>query len=139
MSDVQQPVETPIPVAPVTDPVSVAEVATPAPDPVVPEPAQDEPPPVAEPAPASVEADPDVVGSLEPPEMMALNSLRQRAQQLTFDLGNLEIRKARMVAQIDGLENQGQTVLNQVGKRLGLAEGQQWTLLQDGRVKLIKQ
>ena len=100
----------------------------------------DEPPVPAElaAAPAEPPVDPDVVGHLEPPEQMALNSLRQRAQQLTLDLGNMELRKARTIAQIDGLERQGQEMLNQVAKRLGMSEGQQWTLLQDGRVKLIK-
>jgi 3-oxoacyl-ACP reductase-like protein len=127
MSDVQNP-ETEAP---------VTETETPA-APVVEEAA---PPVPAEPAPAEPAAppvDPDIVGSLEPNEMMMMNSLRQRAQQLTFELGNLELRKARTIAQIDGLEQQGQNVLNMVGKRLGLAEGQQWTLLQDGKVKLIK-
>jgi hypothetical protein len=82
--------------------------------------------------------DPDVVGSLEPTEVAALNSLRQRSRQLVFDLGNMELRKLHMISQIEALEQQAQSVVDQASKRLGIVEGQQWTLLADGKVKVIR-
>ena len=113
--------ETPTNSVPENTPQTAAP-ATPTPPPVVGEPPQD----------------PDVVGSLTPAEMGGLSGLRQRMSQITNEIGQAEVRKARMLAMLSEMEEQAQGLIQAVGKRLNIPEGQQFQILPDGRLRVIK-
>lgn len=81
--------------------------------------------------------DPNVVGTLTPHEVQALNGLRQKGNQVTLEIGNLEIRKARLLGSMSSLEEQAQTILNAAGKRYGIADGQPWHVNPDGTIILV--
>lgn len=115
-------------VAPAADPAPVAEApAAPALS-IVPT-----PPPVAGEPPQ----DPDLLGTLSPEEIGNLTALRQRTGQLTMELGNIEIRKARIVSSLFQMEEQAQGILQNVGKRLNVPEGTQYQVLPDGSVRKV--
>lgn len=82
--------------------------------------------------------DPDIVGALTPEEMAMLMGLRQKGSQVTMEIGNLELRKARLLGTMSDIEVQGQNMLNTVAVRLGLAEGQPWQVLPDGRARILR-
>ena len=82
--------------------------------------------------------DPDIAGTLTPDEMGKLVALRQKGSQITVEIGNLELRKARLINSIGDIEQQGQVMLNEVAARMGLAEGTPWQVLPDGRARVLR-
>lgn len=95
---------------------------------------QNTPPEVVGEAPAQ---DPNVLGQLTEQESTVLSMLRRQGQQFQMQIGDLEIRKARLLGNMADLEAQGQRLLNEAGKRLGIKEGTPWTVTPDGTVRLI--
>lgn len=81
--------------------------------------------------------DPLFVGTLDPQEMAQLASLRHRGTQLTMEIGNIEVRKSRLLEALDGSEKQAQQILNTAAHRLGLPDGQRFQVAQDGSVRLL--
>lgn len=81
--------------------------------------------------------DPSVVGTLTQQEVQVLSALRQQGNQVTLEIGNLEVRKARLLGNLSNLEAQAQSLLNEAGKRLGVPEGQPWHVTPDGTVRLV--
>lgn len=81
--------------------------------------------------------DPNVVGSVLPDEQARLVSFRQQMTQLQMEIGALEIRKARMLGAMSNMEEQAQVVLNGIGNRLNVPQGQHWQILPDSRVVLV--
>lgn len=81
--------------------------------------------------------DPTLVGSLTQQEMQAISTLRQQGSQVTLEIGNLEVRKARLLGTLSNLEVQAQNLLNEAGKRLGVPDGTPWNVNPDGTVRLI--
>jgi len=75
--------------------------------------------------------------SLTPQEVQAINTLRQRGSQVTMEIGNLEIRKARLLSSMSALEEQAQAILMEAGKRLGIPDGQPWHVNPDGTIRLV--
>lgn len=82
--------------------------------------------------------DPDIVGTATPEEMALLTGLRQKGNQMSNEIGNLEIQKARLIGAVAQVEAQGNQVLQGISSRLGLTPEQQWQLLPDGRVRIVK-
>jgi hypothetical protein len=82
--------------------------------------------------------DPDIVGTLNPEEMAQLMMLRQKGSQITLEIGSLEIRKARLLGSLMENEEYGQRLLNTAAQRLGIAEGQPWQVLPDGRARILR-
>ena len=85
-----------------------------------------------------VAQDPDIIGALEPAEMAQLSSLRQRSGQTTMEIGTMEVRKARLLALLSEMEEQAQHTIQDAGKRLGVPNGQQFQVLPDGRLRLMR-
>ena len=81
--------------------------------------------------------DPTVVGVLTEQENNALGMLRRQGQQIQMKIGEMEIQKARLLGTMQDFENQAQTVLTQAGKRMGVTEGQPFSVAPDGTVRLI--
>jgi hypothetical protein len=105
-------------------------------NPGTPEPVAATPP--APPVAGDPPQDPDIIGSLTPAEMGALTSIRQRSAQITNEIGQGVIRQARMLAMCSEMEEQAQGVIQGVGKRLNVPEGQQFQILPDGRLRSLK-
>jgi hypothetical protein len=88
-------------------------------------------------APATYEKDPTVVGSLTEMESNAIGMLRRQGQQMQMEIGGIEIHKARLVGNILDLEAQAHRILTEAGKRLGIPEGQPWTVNPDGSIRMV--
>lgn len=69
-------------------------------------------------------------------DMALLNRYRTAGEDLIKELGNIEIRKARMIASYGQLEQASQQKLMQVGKDLGIAEGTGWSVNPDGSITI---
>lgn len=105
------------------------EEATPVLEEVVPE--------VAEPA-AEVK-DENILGKLEPQEMGTLIGMSQQGRALVQHIGELEIEKNRMIGQLANMETQQQQVLQSIAQRLGIPQGVQWHVTQDGHARKVSQ
>ena len=77
------------------------------------------------------------VGSLTEEEMSTISQLRQNANQLLNQLGQLELRKTRIAFQIERNEAQAQEVVASARDRLGISEGSPWQIQEDGKVVAI--
>ena len=69
-------------------------------------------------------------------DMALLNRYRTAGEDLIKELGNIEIRKARMIASYGQLEQASQQKLMQVGKDLGITEGTGWSVNPDGSITI---
>ena len=67
-------------------------------------------------------------------ELEILNRYRVAGEDCIKELGNMEIRKARIIASYGQLEQASQQKLMQIGKDLGIAEGTGWSVNPDGSV-----
>ena len=76
------------------------------------------------------------LGQLEPGEMSQLNALRKAAHDYTFQLGQMEIQKARILEMLNQTEVRAQGILNNAAKRLNIPEGEAWVAGADGSVRL---
>ena len=99
----------------------------------------DEAPEPAEPAPEEEPVNPNLLGELEPGELAAMTSLRQQMRRLQNDIGGLEIRKARLIGNLSQIEQQLDHQLSLAGQRLGVPEGVQFQVGQDGKCYRMQQ
>mgnify|MGYP005653982933 CR=1 FL=1 len=81
--------------------------------------------------------EPQEVGSLTEEEVATISQLRQNANQLLNQLGQLELRKTRIAFQIERNEAQAQQVVSGARDRLGISEGSPWQIQEDGTVVAI--
>jgi|MDTA01.3.fsa_nt_gb hypothetical protein len=77
------------------------------------------------------------VGALTEEEMATISQLRQNANQLLTQLGQLELRKTRIAFQIERNEAQAQQVVASARDRLGISEDAPWQIQEDGTVVAI--
>jgi len=77
-------------------------------------------------------------GSVETETLQQLNSLRQAAKDITSEIGNIEIRKARLIGSLGEVETRAQTLLTDEGKRLGIPDGTPWQVTSEGRVVIMQ-
>lgn len=73
-------------------------------------------------------------GSVETSVLQQLNSLKQAAKDIQLEVGNIEIRKARLIGSLGEVENRAQHLLTEEGKRLGIPEGVAWQVTAEGEV-----
>jgi len=66
--------------------------------------------------------------------MATISQLRQNATQLLNSLGQLELRRSRLVSLVERNEAQAQQVLLQARDRLGIEEGTPWQVQEDGQI-----
>lgn len=81
--------------------------------------------------------DPNIVGSLTPQEMAMLQRTRAQNNQLVNEIGNIEVRKARLLGTLSEMEERVNQIIQEAGKRLGLKDGVQFQVLPDGRVRAV--
>lgn len=77
------------------------------------------------------------VGTLTEEEMATISQLRQNATQLLNSLGQLELRRSRLVSLVERNEAQAQQVLLQARDRLGIEEGTPWQVQEDGQILAV--
>ena len=75
--------------------------------------------------------------ALLPEEITVLSSLRQSANDVVTEIGQIEVRKARLLGSLSEIEARAQGVLNTAGDRLDIPEGQPWQVTPDGKVVMI--
>tara|TARA_B100000963_G_C22415349_1_gene575167 strand:- start:22 stop:321 length:300 start_codon:yes stop_codon:yes gene_type:complete len=68
-----------------------------------------------------------------------LIALRQRATQLSNEIGAMEIRKARLIGAVSSTEAQANQLLQDVADRLEIPKGQSWQVTPEGVVTLTEQ
>ena len=81
--------------------------------------------------------EPQEVGTLTDEEMASIAQLRQNANQLLNQLGQLELRKTRIAFQIERNEAQAQEVVASARERLEIPENAPWQIQEDGKVVAI--
>ena len=77
------------------------------------------------------------VGALTEEEMSTISQLRQNANQLLNQLGQLELRKTRIAFQIERNEAQAQEVVSGARARLEIPENAPWQIQENGTVLAI--
>ena len=73
------------------------------------------------------------LGQVEETTIAQLNSLRQAAKDLSAEIGNIEIRKARMIGSMGGIEQWANDLLMAEAKRLNIPEGTAWQVTPEGK------
>jgi len=71
---------------------------------------------------------------LSPEELGQMLRIHQEAQQVTVQIGQSEIRKARLLSGLGEIEERGMRMMGEIGKRLGIPEGTRWQAGPDGSV-----
>ena len=74
--------------------------------------------------------------NLSEEELQILSRYRTAGEDCLREIGQIEIRKARLIGSYGQLEQASQTKLQEVGKRLGIEEGLAWSVQPDGSVVL---
>jgi len=69
-------------------------------------------------------------------EVAMLGRYRAAGEDCVKELGQLEIRKARIMASYGQLEQASQSKLMEIGKRLEIPEGTAWTVKPDGAIEV---
>lgn len=77
--------------------------------------------------------------SLTEEENNMLNALRQRAQQISSEIGAIEIRKARLIGAVSSTEQQANDLLQSVAERLEIPQGQSWQVTPSGEIVLSQE
>lgn len=73
------------------------------------------------------------LGQVEETTIAQLNSLRQAAKDLSAEIGNIEIRKARMIGSMGEIEQRANEILMAEAKRLNIPEGTAWQVTPEGK------
>jgi hypothetical protein len=79
----------------------------------------------------------DLAKKLTEEETREITGLHRQAQELVHAVGQTEVRKAKLLAQLSDVEERAQGVMNSVGARLGLPQGVPWQITPDGTIVLI--
>lgn len=80
---------------------------------------------------------PQVVGSLTEEEIQTISSLRETANQLLAQIGQIELRKNRMVITLERNEQQAQQILAGARERLNIPADAPWQVQEDGQVLAV--
>jgi len=75
--------------------------------------------------------------SLLPNEVMQLQSIRGRVNQVLALIGQLEVQKAQKLALLAQMEAQAQNVMTAAGKRLEIPDNTPWQASPDGKVTMV--
>jgi hypothetical protein len=81
----------------------------------------------------------NVIGEVEETTITQLNSLRQAAKDIAAEIGNIEIRKARMIGSMGEIEAKAQELLANEAKRLDIPEGTAWQVTPEGKAIILKE
>lgn len=71
---------------------------------------------------------------LNPEELSRLSELQRAVVDRVHAIGQLEVRKQRILDEISGMEATAQGVMAAAAARLGVPEGTAWQMMPDGTV-----
>lgn len=80
---------------------------------------------------------PQVIGQLSEEEMGQITSLKEVASRHLSEIGQLELRKNRLVMTLERNEQQAQTILAGARDRLNIPADAPWQVQEDGNVLAI--
>lgn len=78
------------------------------------------------------------VGSLTEEELAEFSQIRNLASQMIQQLGSLELRKSRLVADLEANEQKAQALLGSARERVGLSEDTPWQIRDDGSIFAVQ-
>jgi hypothetical protein len=81
--------------------------------------------------------DENIIGSLDPEEVQTLETLRNAANSVVQEVGQIEVRKARLLGSLSDIENRAQEVLNSAARRLNIPEGTAWQVTPEGTARIM--
>lgn len=79
----------------------------------------------------------DIEKKLTPEEVQQITKLHRDAQELVQNIGQTEVRKARLLASLSEVEEKAQAIMNAAASRLGIAPGTPWQMTPDGTVVVL--
>lgn len=74
------------------------------------------------------------VGSLNEEELSEFTQVRNIASQMIQQLGSLELRKSRLITDLEENESKAQSILSQARERVGIDENTPWQIRDDGSI-----
>lgn len=86
-----------------------------------------------------IATDPEIVGTVDPQKLQGLNAMRRVISDLTAQIGQHEVAKARLLGTLQEIETQAQQILNKEAERLNIPRGRQWQITAEGTARLIPQ
>jgi hypothetical protein len=86
----------------------------------------------------SVNTQPVQVGSLNEEELAEFTRVRNVASQMIQQLGTLELRKSRLVADLNANEESAQALLNSARERVGVSGDTPWQIREDGSIFVMQ-
>ena len=75
---------------------------------------------------------PTVYGEVPFEVLQAIATMRERYSELLIEVGQLEVTKNRILSELDRIDRQSRSLLNQEAHRLGIPEGLSWQLTPEG-------
>jgi len=78
-----------------------------------------------------------MIGVIEPQIREAIVTLQAQTRDLTFQVGQLELRKAQVIATLTELNMRAQALVNAEAKRLGIPDGAPWQITAEGKARLL--
>ena len=77
------------------------------------------------------------LGEIQPEVLQAITGMRERVQDLTNELGRMELRKLKIVHEVNRLENSTQGMLRSEAEQVGIPEGVPWQLTPEGHIMVV--
>lgn len=85
----------------------------------------------------SVKAEPTQAGSLTEEELAEFTRVRNIASQMIQQLGSLELRKNKLIRDLENNEQNAQQLLSQARQRVGISEDTPWQIRDDGTIFVL--
>jgi hypothetical protein len=79
----------------------------------------------------------EMAKKLAPEEVVALTQMHRQAQETVQQIGQSEVRKARLLASLSEVEERAQGIMNAAAARLGIEPGTPWQMAPDGTVVIL--
>ena len=79
----------------------------------------------------------DVALKLTDEESKSIANLHRQAQAMVHQIGQLEVRKAQTMTELQSVEMAAKAIMDNVAVRLGIEPGTPWQITPDGNVVLL--
>ena len=70
---------------------------------------------------------------VSPETLSAITMMRGRSENIISEVGRMELRKARLIAQVEELDQAAAKMLRQEAQALGIPEDVQWRMTPEGK------
>ena len=72
-------------------------------------------------------------GTVSPETLSAITMMRNRSESIISEVGRMELRKSRLIAQIEELDQTAAKLLRQEASALGIPDDTQWRMTPEGK------